>query len=167
MSPLLGQQVVVENKGGTNGSLGLRAAAAAPPEGYTLSYTSAQTIVVNPWVQKGMIDTLATLLPICQTTDYQYVLVANPKVPANTAAELVAPARHWPSRSTGPSTAPVTHASSRALRAQGGGYPARLSRRSGLDRGGKRCSERGTTPIAGGAGCACKMQARALPRRDL
>ncbi|WP_371135811.1 hypothetical protein [Reyranella sp.] len=40
-----------------------------------------------------MIDTLATLLPICQTTDYPYVLVANPKVAANTAAELVALAR--------------------------------------------------------------------------
>ncbi len=89
MSPILGQQIIVDNKGGANGSLGLRAVAAARPDGYTLSYTSAQTIVVNPWVQKGMIDPLTTLLPICQTTDYQYVLVANPKVPANTAAELV------------------------------------------------------------------------------
>jgi len=33
-----------------------------------------------------MIDTLTTLLPICQTTDHQYVPVANPKVPANTAS---------------------------------------------------------------------------------
>lgn len=63
MSPILGQQIVVDNKGGANGSLGLRAVAGAKPDGYTLSYTSAQTIVVNPWVQKGMIDTLTTLMP--------------------------------------------------------------------------------------------------------
>jgi tripartite-type tricarboxylate transporter receptor subunit TctC len=100
MGPLVGQQVVVDNKGGANGSLGLRAVAAAKPDGYTLSYTSAQTIVVNPWVQKGMIDTLTTLAPICQTTDYQYVLVVNPKVPANTAAELVALAKREPEKLT-------------------------------------------------------------------
>ena len=47
-----------------------------------------------------MIDTLTTLLPICQTTDHQYVLVANPKVPANTAAELVALARREPGKLT-------------------------------------------------------------------
>jgi len=96
MGPIVGQQIVVDNKGGANGSLGLRAVAAARPDGYTLSYTSAQTIVVNPWVQKGMIDTLTTLAPICQTTDYQYVMVVNPKVPANTAAELVALAKRDP-----------------------------------------------------------------------
>jgi tripartite-type tricarboxylate transporter receptor subunit TctC len=100
MSPILGQQIVVDNKGGANGSLGLRAVASAKPDGYTLSYTSAQTVVVNPWVQKGMIDTLATLAPICQTTDYQYVLVVNPKVPANTAAELVALAKKDPEKLT-------------------------------------------------------------------
>ncbi len=98
MSPLVGQQIVVDNKGGANGSLGLRAVASAKPDGYTLSYTSAQTIVVNPWVQKGMIDTLATLTPICQTTDYQYVLVVNPKVPVNSAAELVALAKKNPGK---------------------------------------------------------------------
>ncbi len=100
MSPILGQQVIVDNKAGANGSLGLRNVAAARPDGYTLSYTSAQTIVVNPWVQKGMIDTLTTLLPICQTTDDRYVLVANPKVLASTAAELVALARREPRKLT-------------------------------------------------------------------
>ena len=56
--------------------------------------------MVNPWVQKGMIDTLTTLAPICQTTDYQYVLVVNPKVPVNTAAELVALAKKDPDKLT-------------------------------------------------------------------
>jgi tripartite-type tricarboxylate transporter receptor subunit TctC len=100
MSPLAGQQFVVDNKGGANGSMGLRVVAGARTDGYTLSYTSAQTIVVNPWVQKGMIDTLTTLAPICQTTDYQYVLVVNPKVPVNNAAELVALAKKSPGKLT-------------------------------------------------------------------
>src|SRR5476651_890622 len=98
MSPLVGQQILVDNKGGANGSLGLRAVASARPDGYTLSYTSAQSLVVNPWMQKGMIDTLTTLAPICQTTDYQYVLVVNPKVPINSAAELVALAKKNPGK---------------------------------------------------------------------
>ena len=100
MSPILGQQIVVDNKGGANGSVGLRVVANARPDGYMLSYSSAQTVVVNQWVQKGMIDILTTLMPICQTTDYQYVLAVNPKVPANTAAELVALARTDPGRLT-------------------------------------------------------------------
>ena len=54
-----------------------------------MSYTSAQTIVVNPWAQKGMIDTLTARLPICKTTDDRYVLVAHPQVRAGTAAAQV------------------------------------------------------------------------------
>ena len=100
MSPILGQQIVVDNKGGANGSVGLRVVANARPDGYMLSYSSAQTVVVNQWVQKGMIDILTTLMPICQTTDYQYVLAVNPKVPANTAAELVTLARTDPGKLT-------------------------------------------------------------------
>ena len=100
LSPILGQQVLVDNKGGANGSVGLRVVASARPDGYVLSYTSAQTIVVNQWVQKGMIDILATLAPVCQTTDYQYVLAVNPKVPAASAAELVAQAKADPGRLT-------------------------------------------------------------------
>jgi tripartite-type tricarboxylate transporter receptor subunit TctC len=57
-------------------------------------------VVINPWVQKGMIDTIATLAPICQTTSYQYVLAINPKVAANTAAELVALAKKDPEKLT-------------------------------------------------------------------
>jgi tripartite-type tricarboxylate transporter receptor subunit TctC len=56
--------------------------------------------VVNPHIQKGSIDTLAALAPVCQTTAYQYVLAVNPKVPANTVAELVALARKDPDKLT-------------------------------------------------------------------
>src|SRR5260221_7920200 len=85
MSPILGQQIIVDNKGGATGSIGVRAVANTKPDGYTLFYAVSTNIIINPHVQKGMIDTLATLAPICQTTAYQYVLAVHPKVPANTA----------------------------------------------------------------------------------
>ena len=100
MSPLIGQQIVVDNKGGAAGSVGARIVASAKPDGQTLFYAVGTNVVINPWVQKGMIDTLATLAPICQTTAYQYVLAVNPKVAANTAAELVALAKKDPEKLT-------------------------------------------------------------------
>jgi tripartite-type tricarboxylate transporter receptor subunit TctC len=100
MSPILGQQIVVDNKGGATGSIGLRAVAAAKPDGYSLFYAVSTNVIINPWVQKGMIDTLASLAPICQTASYQYVLAVNPKVPAKNVAELVALAKNDPEKLT-------------------------------------------------------------------
>ena len=99
-SPLIGQQIVVDNKGGAAGSLGARVVASAKPDGQSLFYAVGTNVIINPWVQKGMIDTLATLAPICQTTAYQYVLAINPKVAANSAAELVALAKKDPEKLT-------------------------------------------------------------------
>jgi tripartite-type tricarboxylate transporter receptor subunit TctC len=100
MTPVLGQQIVIDNKGGAAGSIGLRAAAAAKPDGQTLFVAVGTNVIINPWVQKGMIDTLAALAPVCQITDYQYVLVVGNKVPANNAAELVALAKKDPEKLT-------------------------------------------------------------------
>jgi len=100
LSPLIGQQVIVDNKGGAAGSLGVRVVASAKPDGQTLFYAVGTNVIINPHVQKGMIDTLTSLAPICQTTSYQYVLAINPKVAANTAAELAALAKKDPEKLT-------------------------------------------------------------------
>jgi tripartite-type tricarboxylate transporter receptor subunit TctC len=100
LSPLIGQQAIVDNKGGAAGSLGVRVVASAKPDGQTLFYAVGTNVIINPHIQKGMIDTIAALAPICQTTAYQYVLAINPKVPANSAAELVALARKDPEKLT-------------------------------------------------------------------
>src|SRR6516162_8821085 len=100
LSPLIGQQMIVDNKGGAAGSLGVRVVSSAKPDGQTLFYAVGTNVIINPHVQKGMIDTLTALAPICQTTSYQYVLAVNPKVPANTAAELVALAKKDPEKLT-------------------------------------------------------------------
>lgn len=100
MTPVIGQQIIIENKGGAAGSIGLRATAAAKPDGQTLFVAVGTNVIINPHVQKGMIDTLAALAPICQVTDYQYVLVVGNKVPASNAAELVALAKKDPDKLT-------------------------------------------------------------------
>ena len=96
MTPVIGQQIVIDNKGGAAGSIGLRNVASAKPDGQTLFVAVGTNVIINPHIQKGMIDTLASLAPICQITDYQYVLVVGNKVPAKNAAELVALARKDP-----------------------------------------------------------------------
>src|SRR4051812_32851313 len=100
MTPVIGQQIIIDNKGGAAGSIGLRATAAAKPDGQTLFVAVGTNVIINPHVQKGMIDTIAALAPICQVTDYQYVLVVGNTVPAKNAAELVAMAKKDPDKLT-------------------------------------------------------------------
>ena len=100
MTPVIGQQIIIDNKGGAAGSIGLRAAAAAKPDGQTLFVAVGTNVIINPHVQKGMIDTLSALAPIAQITDYQYVLVVGNSVPAKNAAELVALAKKDPEKLT-------------------------------------------------------------------
>ena len=100
MTPVIGQQIIIDNKGGAAGSIGLRAVANAKPDGQTLFVAVGTNVIINPHVQKGMIDTLASLAPISQVTDYQYVLVVGKNVPANNAAELVAMAKKEPEKLT-------------------------------------------------------------------
>jgi len=100
MTPVIGQQIIIDNKGGAAGSIGLRAVAAAKPDGQTLFVAVGTNVIINPHVQKGMIDTLAALAPVCQITSYQYVLVVGNSVPAKNAAELVALAKKDPEKLT-------------------------------------------------------------------
>ncbi|MBS0519639.1 MAG: tripartite tricarboxylate transporter substrate binding protein, partial [Proteobacteria bacterium] len=61
MSPLVGQQMIVDNKGGAAGSLGVRVVASAKPDGQTLFYAVGTNVIINPHIQKGMLDTMAAL----------------------------------------------------------------------------------------------------------
>jgi tripartite-type tricarboxylate transporter receptor subunit TctC len=100
LTPLFGQNVLIDNKGGAAGAIGARHASLAKPDGYTLFYAVGTNVVTNPHVLKTSIDTLKGLVPIIQTTDYQYVLAVNPTVPANNAQELVALAKKQPNKLT-------------------------------------------------------------------
>jgi tripartite-type tricarboxylate transporter receptor subunit TctC len=90
----LGQTVVVENRGGAAGHVGATAVARARPDGMTLLFAVSTNIVVNPHLQRNdRIDLTRALTPVAQTSSYQYVLVIDPKVRANTLAELIAAGR--------------------------------------------------------------------------
>ena len=92
----LGQQIVIENKGGAGGSLGTELVAKAAPDGYTVLFTlSSHTI--NPAIfPKLNYDTLKDFEPVGLVASLPQILVAGPQFPANTVAEMTALAKAKP-----------------------------------------------------------------------
>ena len=97
MSEQMGQTIVVDNKPGANGVLGMDIVAKAPPDGYTLLLTDRGSLTVNPWLyQKLPFDVQKDFAFIGVITDGPYVLVANPKLGVSTVKELVALSKSKP-----------------------------------------------------------------------
>jgi tripartite-type tricarboxylate transporter receptor subunit TctC len=97
MGEALGQTIVVDNKPGANGVLGLDLAAKAPPDGYTLVLTDRGSLTVNPSLYRQLpYDPLKDFSYIGIATDGPYVLVVNPKLNVGTVQELVALSKSKP-----------------------------------------------------------------------
>ena len=92
----LGQSILIDNKGGAGGSVGTELVSRAAPDGYTVLFTlSSHTI--NPAIfPKLSFDTVKDFEPVGTVASLPQILVANPQLPANTIAELVALARAKP-----------------------------------------------------------------------
>lgn len=91
------QPVVVENRPGADGRIGAEAVAKAAPDGHTLFIPNAGVITINPALfGKMSYDPINDLAPITQVATIVIVLAANPSVPANSLAQLVALARARP-----------------------------------------------------------------------
>jgi tripartite-type tricarboxylate transporter receptor subunit TctC len=91
MSEGLGQQVIVENRGGAGGNLGAAAVAKAEPDGYTILMATVATHALNPAVYTNMpYDAVKDFAPISLLVTVPNVLVVHPSVPAHTAQELIA-----------------------------------------------------------------------------
>jgi tripartite-type tricarboxylate transporter receptor subunit TctC len=93
----LGQTVIVENRGGANGAIGLMAVKQGAHDGYTFAFTSDTPMTVNPWLYKDLAyDPLKDFVPVTSAVRLPGMLAAHPSFPANTIAELIALAKQKP-----------------------------------------------------------------------
>ena len=95
LSRSLQQQIVVENRSGANGNIGIESAAKSAADGYTVLITS-DVISSNPHVYKMNIDPLKELTPVVQLSRQPIVLAAHPSLGVASLAELIALARQQP-----------------------------------------------------------------------
>ncbi len=94
----LGQQIVVDNRGGAAGNIGMGQAARAAPDGYTLLVTST-AIAVNPALFKNLpYDPIKDFAPISELVNAPNVLVVRPNSGIKTIADLVAQAKADPNK---------------------------------------------------------------------
>ena len=99
LSPMLGQGVVVENRPGANGNIGLTAAARATPDGYTLVVASG-VVLVNPSISKTAYDPLKDFAPVAFLGSSPNMLLTRPGSGINSVADLIAKARAEPGKVT-------------------------------------------------------------------
>ena len=99
LGELLGQPIVVENRAGASGNIGVEAAAKSAPDGYTLFLGNIGTIAVNPAVfPKLAVNPRTDLAAVTQVVDVPSVLVANGAFSAGSVKELVAVAKASPGK---------------------------------------------------------------------
>jgi tripartite-type tricarboxylate transporter receptor subunit TctC len=95
LSRSLRQQIVVENKSGANGNIGIETAAKAPADGYTVLVTT-DALSSNPHVYKVNVDPLKEFAPVIQLSRQPIVLAAHPSLGVASIPELIALAKHQP-----------------------------------------------------------------------
>jgi tripartite-type tricarboxylate transporter receptor subunit TctC len=93
----LGQQVVIDNRGGASTIIGADAVAKSLPDGYTLLLTTATTMSINPQVNPKLpYDAVKDFAPITSAVNVPFMIAAHPSVPANSMAEFIALAKAKP-----------------------------------------------------------------------
>ena len=99
MSKTLGQQIVIENRGGAGGTIATRAVARAAPDGYTLVLGGTGTLAVNPTLYANVgYDPRKDFAPIGLIATSALVILVHPSVEARSIAELVALAKREPGK---------------------------------------------------------------------
>lgn len=109
LSEALKQPVVVENKAGAGTAIAAEAAAAADPDGYTLSLASAGQLTILPHVNTAIrFDPFKSFSPVSLLASGPYVIAASPDAPVSNLKELVAAAKKDPGKFTYSSCGPGT-----------------------------------------------------------
>jgi tripartite-type tricarboxylate transporter receptor subunit TctC len=96
MSEALGQQIVIDNRGGAGSIIGTEMAAKAPPDGYTLLMVSAAHVINPAMVKKLPYDSLKDFTAISVVADVPTAFVVHPALPVTTVKEFIALARRRP-----------------------------------------------------------------------
>jgi tripartite-type tricarboxylate transporter receptor subunit TctC len=98
LPPLLGQNVIVENKPGAGNILGSKYVASAEPDGYTLMVSAASGLIMSPLIYKNAGYDATSFAPVALIAETPQVLVVNPDLPVKTVADLVAYAKANPGK---------------------------------------------------------------------
>jgi tripartite-type tricarboxylate transporter receptor subunit TctC len=98
LSKSLGQNVVIDNRGGANGVIGTQELAKAAPDGHTLMLTISSHVTNALLYPKAPYDAMKDFAPVSLVATSPFVLVVNPALPVNNVAELVALAKAQPGK---------------------------------------------------------------------
>ena len=99
LSKTLGQQFVIENRGGAGGNIGASVVAHAKPDGYTILFGTPAPIAMNQLMYKSMpFDQKTAFVPVVLIAKSPLIVVANPKTPFNTIKEMAAYAKANPGK---------------------------------------------------------------------
>ena len=96
LAEALGQQVVIDNRGGAAGNIGAELAAKSPPDGYTIVFAYAGTHAINPSIYSKMPFRESDFAPIIWMSEVPQVLVVHPSLPVKTVKDVIALAKSKP-----------------------------------------------------------------------
>ena len=100
LSEQLGQQVVIDNRGGAAGNIGAEMAAKSPPDGYTIVFAYSGTHSINPHIYSKMPFKESDFAPIIWLSSVPQVVVVHPSLPVKTIKDLIALAKAKPGQLT-------------------------------------------------------------------
>jgi tripartite-type tricarboxylate transporter receptor subunit TctC len=99
MNRTLGQQIVIENRGGAGGTIATRLVARAAPDGYTLGLGGTGTLAINPTLYPNVgYDPRRDFAPVGLIATSALVVLVHPSVGANSIAELIGLAKREPGK---------------------------------------------------------------------
>lgn len=96
LAPVLGQNVLVDNKAGASGSIGMDAVAKAAPDGYSFGFSAISPLVLNPHLGKSPFDAARDIAPVASVIASPVLLLGTSALAAKDFRELVAAAKARP-----------------------------------------------------------------------